>query len=397
MAQYAPTVSLKRGIGYLGAIGAALVLGLYVRWAVGFYGIDWALYSSAWRTLFSSHAVHGFGVDYESLYSPRPGGLHLYTSRPDIHMGPLSLLYGIEAPYRWAVHLEQFSQVALGALAGRYLWKTLAARGQQGLVAGVLIAALAFPWLDAGVRYGHPDVTGAVLMALVGARAIGTRRWSLLGFAFGIGCGFSMTMLLFSPMLFLAPSGRERRRVLALAAGVGLVCWLPFIVADPATLLHMSAPDGATHDSLLGAVLHHSANRRHEDARLLQAAACLIIGFFSYRRRGAATALVCVGLVRVALDESTYSYMLLLLVAAGVIADVLRAREAPLVPVSTLSCLLVVVAPLAGDGDDLARSILRSVAVAVALAFELAPNSALRFPRPVRAPKRAMATALEHR
>jgi hypothetical protein len=235
----------------------------------------------------------------------------------------------------------------------------------------MLLLALAILWLDAGVRYGHPDVTGVAVMAFVGVNAIRSQRWSMLGIAFGIGFGISMTMLFFVPLLFLAPAGRERRRTLALTVAIGALWWLPFIVADPATVFHMSAADLATPDSLWGALFHLDRHHAHEGVRLLEAAVCLVVGVVVYRKRGAASALLCVGLLRIALDAATWSYMLLLLVSAGAITDILRARGKHLLPISTMACLLVAVAPFAGVGNPDARCALRLAAIAIALAIEL--------------------------
>ncbi len=178
-------------------------------------------------------------------------------------------------------------------------------------------------------------------------------------------------------MLFVAPVGRARHQTLGMAAVAGAIPWLPFVLADPRTLLHLNAADSPTSDSIWGTLglLDHG---HPASVRILQSTVCLLAGFLAYRWRGVSAALVVVGLARVALDVATWSYMFLLLMTAGIVADLLRDRGPRLRPVSTLSCSLVLLAPLLAGSDPAGRCILRTVAILAVLGLHLWPEPSAR-------------------
>ncbi|MEU1629603.1 hypothetical protein ABZ746_30730 [Streptomyces sp. NPDC020096] len=90
-------------------------------------------------------------------------------------------------------------------------------------------------WASLAVHYSHLDDVLALLFAALAIRAVLADVPALAGLSLGLAVDAKPWALVFLP-LALAVAHDRRRHVAFYAVAVVLLAWLPFVVADPATL-----------------------------------------------------------------------------------------------------------------------------------------------------------------
>jgi len=112
--------------------------------------------------------------------------------------------------------------------------------GPAGVRTGVRLlgAELLFVplWAELAVHYAHLDdvLVLALTVAAVTALAAGRIRW--VGPLLGAAIGAKPWAAAFLPLLWVIPA-RHRRAAVGWAVAVPVLAWLPFLLADPGTLL----------------------------------------------------------------------------------------------------------------------------------------------------------------
>lgn len=191
------------------------------------------------------------------------GGLHLYRDRPDLQFGPLSIVAALPLTllgHTTGTWLAMVTASAAGLLALALLLDALEAlrpgfRDEVSpavlLVAG---ATVVITWGDVAVRTAHIDDALAWLAVCAALRWCARSRPWAVTLALAVAAAAKPWAIMFAPLalLPLATAGNPpgiwtsaSRHVLANRAGVARVAmvgalaaltWLPFILAEPATL-----------------------------------------------------------------------------------------------------------------------------------------------------------------
>ena len=298
------------------AAWTAICFGLCVR--PGRAGVDWSTVDRGAHLLTGGQAA---------------GGLHLYARDPSIQIGPLTLgavrfielFAGRHAALAVALIGTALLLPALAGLERAVRFTTDAARHRAAkltLIGGLFIVPA---WLQATVVYAHPD---DVLVAVftVGALVAVARRRPLLGLMIALAIAAKPTAVVLVPLVFVF-SGRSRATAGSLAA-LGFGAWLPFVIADRATLL-------ASHPQTL--VQPHSGLSLFGLAgtpaptvlRLAQFGLPLVIGWLVVRRgQWAAVPLIGYGL-RVAIDPGDFAYYAVGVLVAALAWHLLRDNPEP--------------------------------------------------------------------
>ncbi len=186
-------------------------------------------------------AWHFFADATALLLSDR--SLHLYSDRPDLQFGPLSIVIAIpftalDGVGSWAA-MVVFSAVGVGVmwlvadsvrqlrpdLDEQVYWPVL-------VFAGLLFVVV---WGDVAVRTAHIDdaVTIAATAAAVWALARGRPWWVVLGLA--VAGAAKPWGLMFAPLAAVLPGPRRWVRV-ALVVGLAGLTWAPFVLVETGTL-----------------------------------------------------------------------------------------------------------------------------------------------------------------
>lgn len=177
-----------------------------------------------------------------AMAQPGPQGLTLYGSHPEFQFGPISILAA--APF--VLLGPTFGDIAaIVAMSGVGVWATLllvrvAARlrpdadprlfRRAALVAGVTFIVT---WGDVAVRTAHIDDALALAATVVAVDAVSVRRPWKAALALGVAGAAKPWAVVFAPMVIAAGGGLLH---LAVAAGIVVATWAPFLLAEPATL-----------------------------------------------------------------------------------------------------------------------------------------------------------------
>jgi hypothetical protein len=264
------------------------------------------------------------------------GGLHLYAAAPVLQIGPVAflatlLLLPAGAP------AALFGWQVLGAAAGLViLWQirrlALGARpdlDRQAVNRRVAIAALAFlpVWMYLAVGSAHLDDVLALLFTVAAVQAARARKPWLTGLLLGAAVDAKPWALAFTTVLLLLG---DRRRVLQGAAAVAVavaVAWLPFFLADQATMNAVRYTIPNTPLSALRVLGVHDARTPSWD-RPAQAVLGLALGGLAiWRGRWTAVPLVAVA-ARIVLDPGTNRYYVAGVVVGAALWDVVGSRRA---------------------------------------------------------------------
>jgi hypothetical protein len=172
-----------------------------------------------------------------------PGGLHLFESHPEFQFGPVAVVVTAFIRLVGGSHAMTLARVLAAVLGPVVLWTIEGVARREfppadrprirrlSLVAGlVLIPA----WDLVAVRTVHLD-DAIALSAGVAALALVRRDgpwWPAT--LVGLAIGAKPWSVAFLPILLLLK--RHRTRAIILAAVLGSVVWVPFLVAAPGTL-----------------------------------------------------------------------------------------------------------------------------------------------------------------
>lgn len=335
-----------------------------------------------------AHALVGRGVPAGH------GGLHLYAHYPQLQIGPLALLAAVpfvfsglgngHLPAEVAMTLLGFVLVLVVERLARS-WLP-AARFRSARVALLLGAGAFLPiWTELSAHFGHLDDALALTLAVLALGPALAGQGITAGVLLGLSVDAKPWALVFLPLLLVLAGPQRRRAVIAAVAAIG-IAWLPFVLADPATLhaAHFTIVNEPA--SALRALGVHSARTPSWD-RLAQGGLGLAAGWVAVRRRRWAAVLL-VGLdLRLMLDPAVYDYYTAGIVLAALIWDVLgRSRPLPLTTFALASTLwaskIVHFGPLVQG--ELRLGVLLAVLAAVLVPPPAGPASSPRSERDLR-------------
>lgn len=323
------------------------------------------------------------------LTAPRLGGLHLYSSVPQLQMGPLTWLVGRSL---WAVdpyHLQRSVWLA-GVLL---LVATLhfAARGaarESGMTDDLRAAiatggvTLALGWVDMVQGWGHLDDACALALVIAAWAYAREGRAGCAGLALGAAAGFQPVVLLAAPLLLTVPS---RRRAATVLVGVLVLSYAPFLLAAPRTLLRLARVRIQVQP---GAVIHLLAAAGAPAPAWVRPAQLLLaatLGAAAVRRGRPDLVILTAFFSRLLLDAGDWSYYTVQVMLGLFVSELVRAAHGGR-PVNWVGLRpLLVWLALSFDPffiplpPDLARAIVLVVAAASCLSAQplLAPTISL--------------------
>jgi hypothetical protein len=192
----------------------------------------------------------------------------------------------------------------------------------------VTITGIAFmpAWMYLAVSSVHVDDVLALLFAVLALRFALAHRPMLTGLLLGAAVDAKPWALIFAGLLLLVGDRRAvLRGAIALAAAIALA-WLPFFLADPATInaMHYTIPN--TKSSALR-VLGVQDPRTPPWDRPVQALAGLGLSALAVLRRHWAAALLIAVAARIMLDPGTNWYYIAGLVVGAAVWDVIGSRS----------------------------------------------------------------------
>ncbi len=294
----------------------------------------WTVMWAAWDARGGGYSWHYFQDGAWLLTHPGvPGaGLHLYATHPQLQIGPLALLVAI--PGQWlpteiARLLAEAGLAVLGLAMLRTLERTRAHLTGRPVPMSLLlgVGAVAVPvWGQVATHYTHLDDALAMAFAVVALRALVARRPLLLALALAAAADAKPWALGFAVLLVALPAGQRRRAALVTATAVAAV-WLPFMIADPQTLLIGRFTIDTAADSALRAlgVTDPATPPWDRPAQVIVGA---VIGLLGVRRGGWPLVPLAVVAARMLLDPQTYPYYSSGLLIAAAAADLLHPRRA---------------------------------------------------------------------
>jgi hypothetical protein len=274
-------------------------------------GYSWHYFAHGAVLLFGGHPV---GLT-------AAGGLHLYANYPQYQIGPLSFVVAALQPA--GVWAGEVFIVLIGVAVVTVAEQLAATRVDSRSTPRLFIAELLFVplWAELAIHYTHLDdalVLGIAAAAVWAVRA-GQHRW--LGPLLGAAIAAKPWAAVFLPLIWASPS-QNRSRALVWALALPTVAWLPFVVADPATVWSTSQFTIVNAvDSSLRALGVSSARTPGWD-RPAQLVLGLVAGAAAIRR-GRWVAVLLAGIaVRLLLDPGTYSYYTAGVMVAALLLDV---------------------------------------------------------------------------
>jgi hypothetical protein len=397
---------MKRlALGHLAALAHRWMLPVLTAWTAAWFmilaprgGIAWKFFVQGSSLLFTS----------QSSVWGRTGGLHLYANYPQLQIGPLAfaaaqllrhlgpdnglvtaelIMTAMGLVLVYAV--EQIARTVRPGLAGsQALRRTLLTGG------GVFMIA----WVELTAAYGHLDDALALLCAVTALWAAVMARPMMTGLLVGLAIDAKPWALIFLPLLFLASErggaadvagpatgvrtkaqaqvrSRARARAWGLAAGCALAVviagWLPFFVADPATMTAAHFTIRNMPDSALRAVGFSTPRTPSWDRSAQIVLAWVLGGLALWRKRPAAVIMLAAG-ARIALDPGTHGYYTAAVMAGALVWDAMGARR-PFPLWSVLSFCALNAARLL-TADAVIRGTIRlDFVLACALAILLSP------------------------
>ena len=277
-----------------------------------------------------------------SLFDPDGalGGLDLYVAHPELQIGPLSLLVG--APFALLGQAGKIAAVVAMVACGVVLVVLIHGFARSVKPVTELICLLAFvpTYLVLALQVGHLDDVLALTFGTLALWAV--RRNAALTTA--LCCAAAVDCkpwaLGFAAMIFALP--RDRWRVAVPVSAVAIAAaWLPFVLADPATLHAMQFQIKNSSASALRALGITDAHTPSW-CRVTQLVAGVGLALLAALRKRVALVPAVVVAARLLLDPGTKGYYDVGLVLAVLVVDLLVVRV--VVPwLTVLACALVVV------------------------------------------------------
>jgi hypothetical protein len=323
-------------------------------------GVSWRFFDLGARLLFSNSAG---------------GGLHIYASHPMLQIGPLSFL--VAAPLRLADpwHGRAAAIVLMTALGPVLLWLVGTLRGvgphaisrQRLALAGMVFLPV---WTEVAAHFAHLDDVLALTFALLALHAIDRDRPMLAGVLLGCAADSKPWAAAFIPLIFVLAAGVRVRAATAWAAAIA-VAWLPFLLADPASLrvTSFTIPNAAS--SALRALGIYDARTPAWDRPMQLVVGCALACALVRTGRWPA-ALFAVIAVRLLFDPGTYAYYTSGLVLAAILVDLLLTKRR--IPLYALTAVVAVYAARAMPLDAHVLGLLRATYCLAALTTLFLPQ-----------------------
>ena len=187
-----------------------------------------------WKGIFAGRALFGAMPGYHG------GPMHIYTAMPQLHVGPPILVlagtlgrwqYGMQA---WAVLILLCGLVSIWAAERTAL--ALGVDRRRVRIASTIGAVIVLAGWPSLLQFMHLEDALAIALIATAAMVIAQRRpWWLLALTLGLAAGCKSWAAMVWPLLLLVD-----RPHLIRAAGVtvasAVVWWVPFVLADPATI-----------------------------------------------------------------------------------------------------------------------------------------------------------------
>lgn len=304
---------------------------LLAGWAARWFAVEagskhsWHLFTEAARLATGGHPA-GFRL---------AGGLHLYGSYPRFQFGPVTL--GVTAVLRLigpdeGVVTAQVVMTGCGLailyLASRTVRVVRPDLDPEQIRWTVLGAGAVFVpvWSILAVSFMHLDDVLALLFAVLAVDAVARGRAVPAGIWLALSGGSKPWAFGFMALLLALPA-RDRWRAAAWAAGVTVLLWAPFVIADPGSISAARFAIPNVPGSGLRALGIDSPGTPPWDR------AAQIVGGFAlaaaavWRGRWPAVLLICTA-ARVALDPNTYPYYDAGLVVGALVWDLMGSRRA---------------------------------------------------------------------
>jgi hypothetical protein len=302
-----------------------------------------------------------------------PGRLHVYRSHPEFQFGPLALgvatfLHAIAGAHSAAVAQFLLMPVPLGLV---WLLDDAARRlGGPAPRPVVLLAgggALVVAWVSLALFTTHLD-DALALAAVVGAINLITRaRVTATAVVLGLAAAAKPWAIVFVPLVFALP--RDRWRAAVTAVAVAVIGWVPFVLADHATigaLSHFTIRNSPV--SALRA-LEVETPRTPAWDRLAQlfVGGAVVTGTVVPRRSRWPAALLAGIAARLALDPGAHHYYTAGLVTGGLAWDLISSPFGG--PIGSIAAIVLLEVPRRVVSPELAGTLrLATMMAAVALA-----------------------------
>ncbi len=353
--------------------------------------VAWAL---VWAALMARHggvSWHYFqqgGLSLVDLDDPS-GSIHVYATHPELQFGPVAMLAAAALSFL-GTGLGMLVAQALGALAGLGVLALVADAAAHVRHLGterrralfLLTAGLAFipVWMNLSVRFVHIDDVLALLL-ISAAICAGVRRHPVAaGVLLGLCVASKPWAVPFAALLLAMPLHRARAGLAATVTAA--TCWLPFVLADPASVVvtrfHIpTSPASSLHTLGLATPSTPGWDRP------AQLALGLLVALLAIRRRRWEAAVLVVLAVRVVLDPGAYSYYSAGVVVGALLWDLLGSQAR--LPWWTWGAALTTFAVRWVPLDPLGLAWIRTAFVAVCLAVLVVPRA-----RPARVGERTI-------
>ncbi|MGW5475125.1 hypothetical protein [Streptomyces sp. NPDC004008] len=283
-------------------------------WFLGLWAVIWFLADLHGGGYSWHYFANGSTLLFSGSGASPAGGLHLYANYPNLQIGPLAFLGAWVLGNLGGVVAAQLAMMSVGLLVLRLIEQAALARQPdlrsrpQALRMTLAAAGAVFliVWASLAVHYSHLDDVLALLFAALAIRAVLADVPALAGLSLGLAVDAKPWALVFLP-LALAVARDRRRHVAFYAVAVVLLAWLPFVVADFATL---------------GATQYHIVNEPSSALRALGVSAvgtpswdrpaqlvlgCVLGAAAILRGRWVAVPLLGIG-ARLLLDPGVYDY-----------------------------------------------------------------------------------------
>lgn len=279
---------------------------------------DWVFYASAGRQLLTSHRAHIFRLELVQMGPP-----------------PLLLIGITDKVFGSSGHVA--IGIAAASLAAWATWRVLAVRIGYWPTALLGAVAVAVAWVDATIRFGHPEDVLALTCIVTALTLVQKAKPSATAAAVlvGIAAACKPWSLIASPLLLGLP--REKwLRALTTALEAAVVWWIPFVVEDPISVRQTLTAKFAvqTHSPLhlIGIASGLTPHWVRPTQLLLATAAC---GFLVMRGR-MVEGLVAAFAIRVLIEGGDYVYYASGPVVFGFVWDWWRGRRWPFWTIAAL-------------------------------------------------------------
>lgn len=270
----------------------------------------WSAAWAAWHLHGAGQSWHFFASGGRLLLSGGPGGgLHLYAAHPQLQIGPLTLTISgaLESLGPWPSRVAAIAAMsATGPPLLAAVWALAPRAGRRR--SQLLLAGLVFlpVWTEVTTQFAHLDDLLALSFSVAAAHAVARRHPVLAGLALAAAADSKPWAAAFVPMLLVLPRP-QRWAALGVFAGGVTAAWLPFVLADPHSLMAAQFTIPNDHSSALRVLGVNAARTpwwdRPAQLALGMAGGCLAV----WRRRWPAVILLAVS-ARILLDPGVYSY-----------------------------------------------------------------------------------------